>query len=197
MSIVTERLTGSAMIAALPTLARLRISVFRDWPYLYEGSLAYEENYLRDFAASDGAMIVAARDGDAIVGAATGAPMEHHAREFGAPFQDAGYDISRIFYFGESVLSASHRGRGLGHTFFDAREAYARSLGGMMQTAFCGVVRPVDHPLRPADYSPLDPFWVKRGYTKLDGMIASFTWTDIGATTKTAKPMQFWMRALP
>jgi GNAT superfamily N-acetyltransferase len=196
MPITTERLTGAAMADALPALARLRISVFHDWPYLYEGSLAYEENYLRDFAASDGAVIVAARDGDAIVGAATGSPMAHHAEEFGAPFKAAGYDIGRIFYFGESVLSASHRGRGLGHVFFAEREAHARLLGGFTHTAFCGVIRPADHPARPVDYAPLDPFWTKRGYTKLDGMITSFAWTDIGDRAKTEKPMQFWMRAL-
>jgi GNAT superfamily N-acetyltransferase len=196
MSITLERLTGPAMTAALPALARLRMTVFRDWPYLYDGTLAYEENYLREFAASKGAVIVAARDGDQIVGVATGAPMVHHAEEFAAPFKQTGYDIERIFYFGESVLLASHRGRGLGHKFFDAREAHARDLGGFTHTAFCGVVRPDRHPARPASYFALDPFWTKRGYQKLDGMIAHFSWTDLGQSEKTDKPMQFWIRPL-
>ena len=95
------------MTAALPSLAALRIEVFRAWPYLYDGTLAYEQNYLQKFAASDGAVIVAAYDGDDIVGVATAAPMVHHAAEFAAPFQTRGYDITKIFYFGESVLKAS------------------------------------------------------------------------------------------
>ena len=196
MSISLERLTGPAMTAALPALARLRIAVFRDWPYLYDGTLPYEENYLKEFAASAGAVIVAARDGGQIVGVATGAPMTHHAEEFAAPFKQAGYDIGTLFYFGESVLLATHRGHGIGHRFFDEREAHARALGGFTHTAFCGVVRPDDHPLRPASYFALDPFWTKRGYQKLDGMIAHFSWTDLGQAEKTDKPMQFWIRPL-
>ncbi len=196
MTITLERLTGPAMAAALPALAELRMTVFRDWPYLYDGTLAYEENYLKEFAASEGAVIVAARDGDTIVGVATGAPMTHHAEEFAAPFKQAGYDIEKLFYFGESVLLASHRGRGLGHKFFETREAHARNLGGFTHTAFCGVVRPDDHPRRPESYFKLDPFWTKRGYKKLDGMIAHFSWKDLGETEKTDKPMQFWIRPL-
>jgi GNAT superfamily N-acetyltransferase len=196
MTITIERLTGEAMTAALPALARLRIAVFRDWPYLYDGTLDYEENYLREFSASDGAVIVAARDGADIVGVATGAPMKHHAAEFAKPFRDAGFNIEHIFYFGESVLLASHRGRGIGHKFFDEREDHARSLRTFTHTAFCGVVRPDDHPLKPASYFKLDPFWTKRGYRKLDGIIAHFAWKDVGEDERTEKPMQFWIRPL-
>ena len=38
-----ERLTGAALAAALPDVARLRIAVFRAYPYLYDGDAAYEE----------------------------------------------------------------------------------------------------------------------------------------------------------
>ena len=75
--------------------ASTSVEVFRDWPYLYDGTLDYEQTYLRKFAASDGAIIVAAYDGDTIVGVATAAPMIHHATEFAAPFADQGYDITR------------------------------------------------------------------------------------------------------
>ena len=184
------------MAAALPALARLRIEVFRDWPYLYDGTLEYEQKYLEKFAASEGAVIVAAIDGDDIVGVATGAPMIHHAEEFAAPFEAAGYDITNIFYLGESVLRAIYRGRGIGHAFFDEREAHARSLGGFESVAFCGVIRPSGHPKMPAGYRPLDDFWTKRGYRKMDGMIAEFGWKDIGDSEQTKKPMQFWMRKL-
>ena len=57
--------------ALLDDLARLRITVFREWPYLYEGSLDYEQRYLRDFLDIPQAALIIARDGDEIVGAAT------------------------------------------------------------------------------------------------------------------------------
>lgn len=196
MTLRVENLTGKAVRAAIPELARLRVAVFRDWPYLYDGTINYETAYLRRFAASTDAVVVAAYDGDDVVGVATGAPLRDHAEAFGKAFTDRGLDIDRIFYCGESVLLASHRGRGLGHAFFDGREAHARALGRFTHVTFCGVVRPADHPLKPASYRPLDAFWMKRGYAKADGLVASFAWKDIDQQDETSKPMQFWMREL-
>lgn len=194
--IEVKSITGEDIYAILPGLARLRIIVFRDWPYLYDGTLEYEEKYLKKFAAAEGAVVIAAFDGADMVGASTGAPMIEHADEFGEPFKKAGYDISKIFYCGESVLLKSHRGYGLGHAFFGGREAQARRLGGFTHSAFCRVIRPDDHPLKPADYAPLDPFWRKRGYAPVEGIIATYDWKDIDQSHETRHEMQFWMKKL-
>jgi GNAT superfamily N-acetyltransferase len=200
MAITVEPLTGPAFARALPALARLRIAVFRDWPYLYDGTLEYEENYLAKFARARDAVVVAARDGDEIIGVATASPLLEHTDRFAPVFTARGFDPARIFYFGESVLLSLYRGRGLGHAFFDHREAHAHgcSAGGQPYThsAFCGVVRPADHPKRPANYVPLDAFWTKRGYVKQEGMLDAYSWQDIGEATETEKTMQFWMRPL-
>ena len=37
-----ETLAGAAIMAVVPDLARLRVAVFRDWPYLYDGDDAYQ-----------------------------------------------------------------------------------------------------------------------------------------------------------
>lgn len=201
MSVIVKTLSGEAFKAALPELARLRIEVFHDWPYLYDGTLEYEQGYLSHFAKARDAVIAVAMDGERIVGAATASPLLEHTSEFAPLFEARGYDPARVFYFGESVLKSGYRGRGLGHAFFDAREAAARAArtpkGETYQvTAFCGVVRPADHPQKPAGYRPLDAFWQKRGYTRIDGMLGSYSWKDIGTTEETSKPMQFWVRPL-
>ena len=171
--------------------------MFRDWPYLYDGTLAYEEKYLAKLAAAQGAIIVAAYDGEDDRGLRHGGAAEPRwRREFAEPFRARGFDIARIFYCGESVLLPAYRGRGLGHAFFDHREAQARALGGFTHVAFCAVVRPEDHPLRPKDYVPLDAFWSKRGYAKAEGLVGRFAWKDIDQPAETEKPMQFWMKAL-
>ena len=192
--ITTRILTGEAVAGALDDLARLRIAVFRDWPYLYDGDEGYEREYLRAYTAP-GAVVVAAMDGDRMVGAATGAPMEDHAEDFAAAFADRPERLEDIFYCAESVLLPEYRGHGLGHAFFDGREAQARSLG-RRYSAFCSVIRPADHPARPADYRPLDGFWRKRGYQPLPGVIANFHWRDLGDAGETTKQLQFWMKPL-
>jgi GNAT superfamily N-acetyltransferase len=196
MTVGVRPLMGDCLAGALPAVARLRIAVFRDWPYLYDGSLAYEERYLAKLAAARGAVVVAAYDGDEIVGCATAAPLAEVEAEFAQPFREHDFDIGRIFYCGESVLLPAWRGRGLGHAFFDHREAQARALGGFTHVAFCAVVRPEHHPLRPKTYVPLDAFWKKRGYAEADGLVCRFAWKDIDQPAETEKPMQFWMRAL-
>jgi GNAT superfamily N-acetyltransferase len=196
MAIDVRSLTGDEIKPVLPELARLRIVVFRDWPYLYDGTLEYEEGYLAKLAKAKGAVVVVARDGDEVVGASTAAPMIEHADEFGEPFRRAGYDIAKIFYCGESVLLKSHRGHGLGHAFFDHREAQAKKLGGFTHSTFCRVVRPADHPLKPEDYVPLDGFWRKRGYEPVEGLVATYKWKDIDRPDETDHEMQFWMKAL-
>lgn len=188
-------LTGPALDAALDDVATLRISVFRDWPYLYEGSPDYERRYLEPYRTSPNAILVGAFDGSRLVGAATGTPMEDHAAEFSAAFASVPYPLTDIFYAAESVLLPEYRGQGVGHRFFDHREAHARALG-RSHLAFCAVIRPGDHPLRPASPRSNDAFWRGRGYAPLPGVIAEFSWTDIGDSQQTAKSLQFWMRQI-
>jgi len=195
MAVTVEPLTGPAFQAALDDLASLRIRVFRDFPYLYDGTRDYEAKYLGRLANAKDGIIVAARDGDRVVGCATGSALSAHHEEFGAPFRAAGYDLDDFFYCGESVLLHEYRGQGIGHVFLDQREAHARACG-YKRVTFCAVVRPADLPLKPANFRSLDGFWERRGYRRVEGMVTEFAWKDIDQDVETAKPMQFWMREL-
>lgn len=200
MAVTIETLAGPALGPALGDLSRLRLTVFREWPYLYEGSEAYEADYLATFAAARDAAIVAARDGGRLVGAATAAPLAGHTDDFMPLFEAHGFDPETIFYCGESVLLPDYRGQGIGHAFFDQREAHALALNArgarFTHVTFCAVVRPDAHPLKPAGYRPLDAFWLKRGYAPVPGLVGTLGWRDIGEVGETDKPMQFWMRAI-
>lgn len=195
MSVTVAPVTGAGLAEVIPALARLRITVFRDFPYLYDGDADYEASYLADFAAPEGAVIVVARDGGTIVGAATAAPLAAQDKAWQAPLAAAGHAIDRIFYFGESVLLASYRGLGIGHAFFDHREAQARAHGAA-HAAFCSVIRTDDNPARPTGYRPLDAFWRARGYAPLAGVTAAFDWRCVGEADESRHILQYWSRAL-
>lgn len=195
MGVTVRALTGKALEAALDGVAALRIAVFRDWPYLYDGTLDYEREYLQTYRTSANALLVGAFDGDRLVGASTSTPMEDHAEAFAAPFAGLGMPLTDIYYGAESVLLPEYRGQGIGHRFFDLREDFARSLGRKW-LAFCSVTRPDDHPLRPATYRTNDAFWLGRGYVPLPGVQAEFAWKDVGEAGETTKRLQFWMRGL-
>ena len=191
-----ESLTGRAILPYLDALARLRITVFREFPYLYDGSPAYEAEYLATYGACPESLFVLARRGEAIVGISTGIPLAAETAAMKAPFAAIGLAPERVFYFGESVLLAPFRGRGIGARFFDAREAYARRLGRFSHTAFCAVERPADHVLRPAGYRSLDGFWQRRGYGRRPELRAAMRWQDIDQPAETEKSMVFWLRPL-
>ncbi|MGR8947700.1 MAG: GNAT family N-acetyltransferase [Gammaproteobacteria bacterium] len=194
--LTTSVVSGAALKSHIDELARLRITVFKDYPYLYDGDIEYEANYLATYTESPDAMAVIAFDGERVVGVSTGIPMSGETDAFKRMFLDNGYDPSTIFYCGESVLLAAYRGRGLYRRFFDGREAYARALDGVSVICFCGVVRSADHPLRPKNYVPLDSVWRHFGYEAVPGLVASLSWKDIDRDTTTEHPMQFWLKSL-
>ncbi|MCP3731203.1 GNAT family N-acetyltransferase [Sphingomonas sp. MG17] len=195
MGIAVRTLEPGQIAEQLDDLARLRIAVFREWPYLYDGDAGYEAAYLTAFAHAPHAVLAAAFDGDAIVGMATASPMTAQAPEIREPVAAARFDISRCFYFGESVLLPGYRGHGIGHAFFDHREAGARAADA--ETAlFCSVVRTADHPLRPADARSHHHFWTKRGYAEVPGLTCRLDWREIGEAAESPHALQFWSRAL-
>lgn len=187
---------GFEIEEVIQELAHLRITVFRAFPYLYEGSFEYEKEYLKTYINSSKSFLFSVYDGDKMVGATTCIPLSDETPDVQEPFIKAGMNLDKIFYFGESILLPEYRGLGLGHRFFDERESHAASFGMYSTTCFCGVVRPENHPLQPTDYKPLDEFWTKRGYKKQPQLQSQFDWLDIGEQESTSKPMIYWSKEL-
>lgn len=197
MTIEIKSVSGTQIEQYFDDLARLRITVFREFPYLYDGNVEHEREYLSTYSKTDGSVIVLALDGGKVIGMSTGIPMVSETDEVKAPFLAAGYDINRVFYFGESVLDKTYRGQGIGVRFFEEREAHALKVPGTFDyCTFCAVERPTDHPRRPSDYVPLNQFWNKRGYQHHPELFTSFTWQDLDETSKSPKKLSFWIRKI-
>lgn len=187
--------TGASIAGHVAYLAELRIRVFREWPYLYAGSVAYETDYLQVYVNSPDAVLVLVRDGDAVVGASTGLPLQDEDEAFRLPFRGFGIDPADVFYCGESVLLPAYRGRGIGHAFFDAREAHARRLGRFTHTAFAAVDRDDDDRRRPPQHRDNTAFWQSRGYRRHAERALHLPWPepDRGDIDHT---LTFWLRPL-
>ncbi|RAI58957.1 GNAT family N-acetyltransferase [Roseicella frigidaeris] len=188
-----ETLSGAALQAALPALSRLRIAVFAEYPYLYDGDPAHEARYIAAYAADPAAAVVVAFDGEAPVGMATCQPMTASHEAVPAAFRARGLDPARYCYFGESVLLPAYRGRGAGVGFFAAREAHARALG-LPAAAFCAVVRNPNDPRRPEGYAPLDGFWRHRGYVHRPDLSCLLSWKEHGDDRETPHTLAFWLK---
>jgi GNAT superfamily N-acetyltransferase len=190
-----ETAMGSQIASAIAALARLRISVFREWPYLYDGDEDYEHGYLEVYAQCPGAAVILARDGGDVVGASTCLPMVEETGAVRAPFESRGIDVNRFFYFGESVLLPAFRGQGVGLRFFEVRERVARNAAADF-AVFCAVRRPDNHPARPRNSADMPRFWRQRGYAPLPGVFCQMAWKEIGHTEPLDHALDFWIKPL-
>lgn len=189
-----QEISGRDITPWLDVLGALRIRVFREYPYLYDGTLEYERDYLRVYQeCPDSRIVLVTGDDGTLIGATTCLPLAAESAEFRAPFESAGLPVDDYLYFGESIVLPDWRGRGLGKEFFIRREAHARRLG-LGFTTFCAVDRTADHPRRPLDYRPLDPFWTSLGYTRQDHLRAEFSWKEINEPGESPKSLTFWTK---
>ena len=188
--------TGGGFKPYIPSIAKLRVDVFREFPFLIVSDVESEVRYLKRLALSKDSMAVVVFDGSKIVGATLGFPLEEESKDAKRPFIDLGLSPSAYFFFGESVLLKPYRGRGMGHHFFDLRENHARHLKRFSHACFSNVIRPKDHPLRSDQYLSLENFWQKRGFVQQSNLIYTQEWQDVGSDEPTRKSIVFWTKHL-
>jgi hypothetical protein len=106
--------TGKSAQPFLGEIARLRIAVFREFPYLYDGTLEYEMDYLEEYVSSERSLTVLAEYGDDIVGASTGIPLADADEDY-IFWQKRGYALQ------ESII-ARYSWKQVGETREDLHE---------------------------------------------------------------------------
>jgi GNAT superfamily N-acetyltransferase len=188
--------TGAAAAPYIPLIARLRLEVFREYPYLRDSTLETELVHLKTYTACREAVVVVVFDGSKIVGASTGIPLECEPETVRRPFLERLLSPASFYYFSESALLKQYRRRGIAHHFFDLREQHARSLRRFDHICFCALVRPENDPRKPPDYLPLYDFWRKRGCVQHPDMRCSFYWKETGEEKPSEKEMIVWTKEL-
>lgn len=187
------RVKGQEILPYIPDLAKLRIEIFKDYPYLYEGDLTYEMHYLQTYIHCHESVVAIVLDSNIMVGASTAIPLKFETAEVKKPFIDQSWNIDSIFYLGESVLKPAYRGKNIYRQFFHEREAAAREYGAKV-TAFCAVQRRADDHRQPQNYRPLDAVWQRFGYEKHPELCAYYEWKEIGEQSISPKPLTFWLK---
>ena len=188
--------TGAGIKIYLASVAKLRVEIFKTYPFLCHISVEEEIAYLRKFAQNKDSIAVLVFDGPKIVGASIGAPFESQEEEYLKIFREKGLNPAKYFYFGQSVLEEPYRGRGLGHHFFDIRENHVRHLKRFSGICFLSVVRTNNHPEAPKDYSSMASFWEKNGYIKHPEFTCQKLWKDLNEEKESPKTLMFWTKDL-
>ncbi len=96
---------------------------------------------------------------------------------------------------GELLFYPEYRNRGLGMRLVARMEEQVRSLESYRYLTCATVVRPDDHPLRPAAYRPINRFLAVAGFYPLPEMMTEFSWLETDGITH-GHPMNFWLKEL-
>ena len=171
----------------------MRLTIFREYPYLYEGILEDELSYVSHYA--EHGMVLIAQDGEKVIGAVTGMSLGLEEEYFQKPFKTAGLDPHQYFYIGELLLQSPYRGKRLGSQLLQQIEQEICKTGQYRYLCCATVVRPANHPLRPETFFPIEPFCQRHGYGLLDRVTVQIPWQQTDGT-RPLNTLQFWVKQL-
>lgn len=186
-------LKGEEILPFLGDLAALRIYVFKEYPYLYQGDQEYEKKYLSLYTSCNDFFLVVVLNNNEVIGVTTGLPMKYEGNSFKKAFDNSGYDINDIFYIGETIILPEYRHKGLSRAMFSKMEYEVTRLGYKV-LSLATVKRAQDDPKRPNNYIPLDYLWQKYGYKKIPKIKAGLYWCEVGQNLETEHEMEFWLK---
>jgi GNAT superfamily N-acetyltransferase len=192
-------LTGDVIREMLPFVATQRIGMYHTYPYLYEGSLAFELSDLDEFSRlPQSAIAVAYFDGEP-VGFIVGAPLAGYDQHFMGSieaFENDGKDPKDYYYFADVLILPAHQGKSLATQLFKAFEAYCKNIG-FSYACFVSEYY-AEHPLKPSDYREVDLIWQHYGYQKSNIKIY-VSWNTIqpvGPARQQLHELPYWIKKL-
>lgn len=193
-SVQLQVLKGSEIQPYIDTLAELRLLIFREYPYLYEGNIQEERNYLKMYYQSKNSFVILALDKGKPVGTATGVPFDKTPKEFRETFAKNGIPIEGIFYSGELILLKEYRNKGLGSRLYEELEKLVS--GKYEKIAICEVIKAKKDPKQPKDYVPSDRFWSKKGFIRHPQLAMYTSWKEIGGRKKIRHTLVFSLKSI-
>lgn len=182
---------GKEIIPYIDEIARLRIEVFREFPYLYDGNIDYEKKYLAKFGAIDESIVILALENHKVIGALTGLPIKNESKEITQTLTTN--QLENGFYLSEILLYKNYRQQGIGQALMNQLETFVNKSFPLFLLAT--IIREENHPLKPKDYTSLAHFWIKNNYV-LTNQTFSFSWKDVHNETETRKSLALWQKEI-
>lgn len=176
-------------------IATLRITMFKEFPYLYEGSIEDEEEYLSIYFNSPNSVILLVLDKDKVVGFSSSIPLSEEMEEIKNPFVESDLDINSIHYIGEMIIETAYRTKGMFNIMANYQEEYARSKE-YLSIVFMTVIREHNHLLKPKNYRCLEILWKYLGYELLEGIKVKFSWKQVDGECPQDNQLGIWFKKL-
>lgn len=174
------------------------LSIYGEWPYLYQQSDPLEDiDYIMDrYAKQTDSVVCIAYNGPKAIGVAMGVPLTQ------APphYRDAFPENERrpdIFYWGELVVLKEYRGKHVAHEMYTRMAAHI--LGKYKAICFASLEREDNYKLahlKPAHEASLDSLWKRLGFEKRPDIKMQGKWTVLGDSEDSLHDMFYWWKKL-
>lgn len=200
MGLSIEILIGKDSNDYIEKISQLRIEAFKEYPYLYQGELAYEKQYVRGYTTDSKAMIAIAKLDGTIAGISSGIPLISESEivsDAKKIFSAQKINISDYYYYGEIIILPEFRSQGNASKLYSAQDELIKSWG-FKYACILTVVREEDHPLKPKDYKSPDKMWEHFGFFR-NNLTTKHHWPTIQSDMSVVdidNILEFWTKKL-
>ena len=179
----------------LNDIAEMRIVMFKEFPYLYDGSIEDERQYLEGYFKSETSTIILVFDGDEVVAFSSVISLADEMDEIKQPFIDKGLPLDEYAYIGEMMIKPEYRQQGLLYRLKEKQEAIIREHR-YQNVIFMTVYRDQDHIARPHNYKDPAIVWRHFGYEILPNMRIEMPWQRVDTGKEEMNYLDVWYKKL-
>lgn len=192
--------TQPALQAHMNNWMLMSLEVYREYPYLYDGTVESETDYFEFYARNAHAIMLVAKDDttDTPVGYAVGIPLSDETPKKQHPFIATGRDPREYLLIVEFLVAPAFRHHGIARTMYTLFEEHIISQLPQYRyiTAF-GIERD-NNPnwYTPQSHDPLYALERHCGWQRHGELTFLATWQDVGTAEPVTKKLVFWIKSL-
>jgi hypothetical protein len=181
-------------------LAQLRISEFKEYPYLYSGNIEAERKLVAEYAQDEKGMIVVAKINGKTAGLLSGIPLVSNAQIVSgikAFFEKQKVNINEYYYCGEGIILPEFRHLGLIKMLLNKQDEQAKKWQFKYVCALT-VFRDETYFPKPKAYTSTDSLWTHLGFIKTN-LRTNFIWPTIqknNSIIEQENTVEFWTKTL-
>lgn len=193
----TEIYEGAKIAPYVKTVAELRVGIYREYPYLYDGNVEFElKETLPIYTRSKNSVWGVARDGEKIIGLAIWLPLSEISRDLQTPLLEKELDVEAYCCLVDLMVLKEYQGQGIGKRLYAISEEHVKKEQRYSYLTLYTIERPIKDHKKPKDYTSLDEYWKKRGFVKHPELFFTHPWKDIGDKVDTDHTLIFWIKDL-
>lgn len=195
-NITVNLLYGEQIRPYIRELARLCLDVYREWPYLYEGSEAECIEYVEErYVKKPDSVVCIALEGKTLIGAVMGLPLCHAPQHYLACYNEK--DQEGVFYWGELAVYPKYRNLKIAKEMYTTMGKAVIASGKYKAMAFCEVIRSAEfkYPM-PGNYVGHGTLWNALGFEKKENLTCQGKWKLVGEQEESSQLMVYWWKQL-